>query len=302
MPTRPPSLRAIAAFEAAARHQSFAKAAQELNLSHGAISHAIKALEERLGERLFVRQGRGVALTEPGRVFAGRVRLGLGMLSQAFDTTPWVNRSKLVVTLHPALAGRILAPRITSFHAAHPEIDLVFHSSGALESVGDGEIDAGVRYGPGGWSGLSSARLFGETWFPVISPAYPSPPRRPEELPQHPLLGHPEIPWRPWFAAAGLDLGEPRTVMTTDESGLLLDLAAGGVGIALARSVLAGPDLASGRLLKLFEIEVPAAYGYWLVWNPATPKRAAIEAFHNWLTQTVTPTLTYIGENSSPQR
>jgi LysR family transcriptional regulator, glycine cleavage system transcriptional activator len=301
MPTRPPSLRAIAAFEAAARHQSFAKAAQELNLSHGAVSHAIRGLEDRLATQLFIRQGRGVALSEPGRVFAGRVRLSLGLLSQAFDTMPWVNRSKLVVTLHPAFAGRILAPRIAGFQAAQPGIDLELRASGMLEPVGEGEIDVGIRYGPGGWSGLSSARLFDETWFPVISPAYPAPPpRTPKELLEHPLLGHPEIPWRPWFAAAGLDHDEPRAVITTDESGLLLDLAASGVGIGLVRSVLAAPDIAAGRLLKLFEIEVPANYGYWLVWNPASPKLAAIEAFYGWLAQAIVPSVLAIGEKPSP--
>ena len=162
MPGRPPSLRAIAAFEAAARHQSFAKAADELNLTHGAISHAIRSLEDRLGSELFDRQGRGVALTEPGRVLAGRVRLGIGLLSDAFETRPWVERSKLVVSVLPGFATRVLVPRLERFRARHPDIELDIRANWSLAPVGEREIDIGLRYGPGGWASLSAVRLLDE--------------------------------------------------------------------------------------------------------------------------------------------
>jgi LysR family transcriptional regulator, glycine cleavage system transcriptional activator len=206
-----------------------------------------------------------------------------------------------VVTAHPSFAMRLLAPRLGDLQARCPGIELDLRASPNLEPIGEREIDVGIRYGPGTWAGLSSARLFGETLFPVIAPAFMRRlPERPEDLANHPLLTHPEFPWRPWFAAAGLDWDEPRGVMTTDESGLLLDLAAGGVGIALARSGLAAPDLLSGRLLRLFDIEVPANYAYWLVWNPASPKLAAIEAFRAWLWEALPDPA--IGEKFSPQR
>src|SRR5437868_7578189 len=193
MPGRPPSLRAIAAFEAAARHQSFAKAADELNLTHGAISHAIRSLEERLGSELFDRQGRGVSPTEPGRVLAGRVRLGIGLLSDAFETKPWIERSKLVISVLPGFASRVLVPRLKRFHDRHPNIEIEVRANWSLAPVGEREIDVGLRYGPGGWAGLSAVKLLDETVFPVVSPDYPRPlPATPRDLPDPQLTGHSE--------------------------------------------------------------------------------------------------------------
>ena len=286
MPGRPPSLRAIAAFEAAARHQSFAKAADELNLTHGAISHAIRSLEDRLGSELFDRQGRGVALTEPGRVLAGRVRLGIGLLSDAFETRPWIERSKLVISVLPGFATRILVPRLEHFRARHPDIELEIRANWSLAPVGEREIDVGLRYGPGGWAGLSAVRLLDETLFPVVSPDYARPlPASPAELLNHELIGHPELSWRVWFAAAGIETNEPKSAIAIDDSVLTLDLARTGAGIALARSLLVQADLESGRLRRLFETEVKADYSYWMVWNPVSPKLGNIERFRSWLTE-----------------
>lgn len=285
MPARPPSLRAIAAFEAAARHQSFAKAADELNLTHGAISHAIRGLEDRLGNELFDRQGRGVALTDAGRILAGRVRLGIGLLSDAFDTKPWIERSRLVVSTLPGFATRFLAPRLHRFRERHPDIDLEVGSSWSLAPIGDRKIDIGLRYGPGGWAGLSAVKLAEESMFPVVSPFYGRPlPQTPRELLGHDLIGHSHFPWRLWFAEAGLTTGEPKTALFVDDSALVLDLAAAGAGIALARSLLVQGDLDTGRLRRLFDFEVKADYSYWMVWNPVSPKLANIELFRAWLT------------------
>lgn len=285
MPGRPPSLRAIAAFEAAARHQSFAKAADELNLTHGAISHAIRSLEDRLGSELFDRQGRGVALTEPGRVLAGRVRLGIGLLSDAFETKPWVERSKLVVSVLPGFATRFLIPRLDRFRKRHPQIELDIRANWSLAPVGEREIDVGLRYGPGGWAGLSAVKLMEETIFPVVSPDYPrSLPGTPGELLRHDLISHPELSWRVWFAAAGIETPEPRSAITVDDSVLMLDLVSRGVGIALGRSLISLADIESGRLQRLFDVEVKADYSYWMVWNPVSPKLANIELFRAWLT------------------
>ena len=286
MPGRPPSLRAIAAFEAAARHQSFAKAADELNLTHGAISHAIRSLEERLGSELFDRQGRGVSPTEPGRVLAGRVRLGIGLLSDAFETKPWIERSKLVISVLPGFASRVLVPRLKRFHDRHPNIEIEVRANWSLAPVGEREIDVGLRYGPGGWAGLSAVKLLDETVFPVVSPDYPHPlPATPRDLLDHQLIAHPEFSWRVWFAAAGVETAEPRSALAIDDSVLNLELAAAGGGIALARSLLSQCDLDSGRLQRLFDIEVQADYSYWMVWNPVSPKLANIELFRAWLTE-----------------
>ena len=286
MPGRPPSLRAIAAFEAAARHQSFAKAADELNLTHGAISHAIRSLEDRLGSELFDRQGRGVSLTEPGRVLAGRVRLGIGLLSDAFETKPWIERSKLVVSVLPGFASRVLVPRLKRFRERHPNIELEVRANWSLAPVGEREIDVGLRYGPGGWAGLSAVKLMDEVLFPVVSPDYPRAlPASPRELLEHDLISHPELSWRVWFAAAGIDTPEPRVGITIDDSVLMLDLVRRGAGIALGRSLLSLHDVEQGRLKRLFNVDVKADYSYWMVWNPVSPKLGNVELFRAWLTE-----------------
>lgn len=297
MPGRPPSLRAIAAFEAAARHQSFAKAADELNLTHGAISHAIRSLEDRLGSELFDRQGRGVSLTEPGRVLAGRVRLGIGLLSDAFETRPWVERTKLVVSVLPGFATRILIPRLDRFRKRHPQIELDIRANWSLAPVGEREIDVGLRYGPGGWAGLSAIKLMDEVLFPVVSPDYPrSLPATPAELLRHDLISHPELSWRVWFAAAGIETPEPRSSVIIDDSVLMLDLVSRGAGIALGRSLISFADIESGRLQRLFDVDVKADYSYWMVWNPVSPKLANIELFRAWLSDELAD---YVGDRPS---
>jgi len=284
MPGRPPSLRAIAAFEAAARHQSFSKAAEELNLTHGAISHAIKGLEQRLGQQLFERSARGVLLSEPGRILASKVRLSVGLLSEAFEARPWLRRSHLVISVLPAFASRILIPRLPLFRAAYPQITLDLRMTQRLADIARGDADAAIRYGPGRWAGLNAFKLAEEKLFPVVSPLYAAPlPRHPADLRDEDMIGHPELPWRPWLAAAGLDRPEPDMPLVIDDAAMLLDAAAAGAGVVLARSVLAAPDLQGGRLVRLFDTEIAALYAYWLVSNPVSEKQEAIACFRDWL-------------------
>jgi len=284
MPGRPPSLRAIAAFEAAARHQSFTRAAQELNLTHGAISHAIRGLEERLGDRLFERRARGVVLTETGRILAGTVRLSVEMLSEAFEPRPWLQRSHLRISLLAPFAARILVPRLAAFRAAHPDITLELRMTDTLADIGAGKTDIGVRYGPGRWAGLNAFRVADEELFPVVSPHWSRPlPQSPAEMRDEELIRHPDFPWKLWFAAAGVHRPEPNAPLTIDDSALLLEAAADGHGIALARSRLVEADLRSGRLVRLFETAMAAPYAYWMVWDPVSEKLEAIGRFRDWL-------------------
>lgn len=284
MAVRPPSLRAIAAFEAAARHQSFSKAAQELNLTHGAISHAVKGLEERLGSRLFERRARGVALTEAGRVLAGKVRLSVALLGEAFEVRPQLQRSHLAISALPHFASRFLIPRLGSFRDAHPEISLRLTLTERLANIGDGEVDLALRYGPGQWTGTNAFKLADERLFPVATPSHPATRlKHPRELPIDQLIEHPEFSWKPWFAAAGLDWPEVRMALSIDESSILLDAAAAGAGVALGRSLLVQPDLRSGRLVRLFDVEIAAPYSYWLVWSPTSQKEETIGKFRDWL-------------------
>ena len=283
MPSRPPSLRAIAAFEAAARHQSFSKAAAELVLTQGAVSHAISSLEKRLGVELFVRSGRQIVLTDAGRTLAGRVRLGLSLIGDAFETSPWLERSTLRITVVPAFARRVIAPLLPSLRRDFRDLVVHMSSSWNLEPIGS-DYDVGLRYGPGRWNGLSAARIADETLVAVASPLYPrSLPTSPRELFKHDLIGHPEFPWSLWFDAAGIPTREPAVSLSVTDSDVLIDAAAAGAGIALVRSCLADQQLRSGALLRLFDVEAPAPYAYWMVWNPTTPKAGLIEEFRLWL-------------------
>jgi LysR family glycine cleavage system transcriptional activator len=184
MPVRPPSLRSIAAFEAAARHASFTRAADELNLTPGAISHAIKALELRLDQQLFKREGRAVALTEAGRMLAARVRLSLGLLADAFDTSSWRARDRLVISTLSSIAERLLLPGLPGLKAAAPGMMLDLRCTTALADL-DRDIDLAIRFDPGGWCGCSNAKCPPSTAIgPCGTPARPSfPSSRPLSMP-----------------------------------------------------------------------------------------------------------------------
>lgn len=282
MPVRPPSLRAIAAFEAAARHESFTKAADELNLTQSAISHAIRSLELRLGVDLFERYGRTVSLTEPGRAFASRLRLSLNLISEAFEAPARLGRTRLVVTASPGVAERILANRLPAFLSGHPDRELELRTAWGAAEVTAGEADVAVLYGVGACAGLAQQRLAGEVLFPVAAPG-PDLPRRPEDLVHAPLIHQPEHPWRLWLEQVGLgELPAPAT-LTADSPLAALELARSGAGVALARGLLVREDLSAGRLVRLFEAEAALREHYAAVWNPASPRAEVARPFVNWL-------------------
>jgi LysR family glycine cleavage system transcriptional activator len=280
---RPPSLRSIAAFEAAARHRSFTKAAAELNLTSGAVSHAIKALETRLGKSLFERIGRKVSLTPAGQALAPQVRLSLSLLGDAFDVSPWLTRGRLAVSTLPSIAHKILLPALAEFLRSSPELRLDLRCSDTLAELG-GEVDVAIRFGPGGWSGLQSRQLAGERLFPVASPQYrPNLPSSFEELRACNLIQHPESSWRLWLEPLGWNFDDLHSTLAIDDSIMVLEAAAEGMGVGLARSQLVQSYLRSGRLVRLFDHDVAAEYSYWAVWNGGSPKRDLIESFVAWV-------------------
>ena len=278
MPVRPPSLRAVAAFEAAARHRSFARAAEELNLTPGAISHAIKGLEERLQQTLFDRVGKHVVLTPSGQRLAARVRLSLGLLADAFDVAPWHMRGRLVVSTLSPIAERILLPAFGQLTKACSGVVFDLRCSPALADL-DGDVDVAIRFGPGKWQGLESRFLGEERLFPVASPAYAGGalPRTEEELPSQALIHHPESNWRLW--SEDLTPSSVEGSLFIDEAAVVLKAAAAGQGIALARGRLVQNDIEAGTLVRLFDRSVAAEYSYWAVWSPSSPKLAMIDEF-----------------------
>ncbi len=280
MPARPPSLRSITAFEAAARHQSFTRAAAELNLTTGAISHAIRALEIRLDCPLFHRSGRRVSLTDGGQALASRIRLSVALLDDVFDLTPWLRRDRLVLTTLSSIAGRILLPALPDLKRAMPDVTFDLRCSSALAELGE-DVDVAIRFGPGGWHGLETRHLADERLFPVASPHYRGGalPQGLDDLSGCELIRHSDSNWQLWLNPVGLDFKKLRSTLAIDDASLVLDVAAAGHGIALARARLVQPDLDSGRLVRLFRHDVAAEYAYWAVWSGSSPKRALIGTF-----------------------
>jgi len=288
VPVRPPSLRAIAAFEAAARHESFTKAADELNLTQSAISHAVRSLELRLGVDLFDRFGRTVALTEAGRTFVSRLRLSLNLISEAFETPARPGRARLVIAATAGIAERILSNRLPGFMASQPDRELELRTVTGAGEVNTGEADVAILYGAGACAGLTQRRLAGEALFPVAGPG-PNLPRRPEDLVRAPLICQPEHPWRLWLEQVGLCDLPTHATLTADSQLAALELARGGAGVCLARGLLVRDDLRSGRLVRLFEAEASLREDYTAVWNPASPRADLIRPFVDWLAAALDP-------------
>lgn len=284
-PGRLPSLPALRAFEAAARAGSVARAADELFVTPGAISHQIKSLEEQLGYTLFVRQGRGLALTPEGRRLALKlnqmlVEVGreLGAIQQERE------RPRLTVTAVPSFSARWLAPRLGRFIERHPQIELWVQSSKQVEQLATNGIDLAIRLGPGNWPGVHAMPFFEEYFVVVASPQLPGElPATPADLAGRLLLRGEGEPWLPWFQLAGLDWPEPTQGLVFSDSGLIVQAAVDGQGIALARRSLVQDELASGRLLQLFPLTLPFPWRYWLVTANPPPLRPVLQTFVDWL-------------------
>ncbi len=266
---RLPSLRAICAHESAARLGSFTKAAQELNVTQGAVSRQIKELERHLATELFVRSGPRLRLTEKGRELAASAGRALDVLRDAV-TVAQGRREAGYVTLSmlPSVATKWLAPRLGRFVNQHPDIDLRVSASRNLVNFEAEEIDAAIRYGKGNWSGLRAELLGGETVFPVCTPAYAEDLGliTPDRLTRATLL-HADIEedWATWFGTAGFAKDRVPQGPRLGDAAAIMQAAIDGQGVALGRSRLVADDLVSGRLIAPFEIELPASFSYWFV-------------------------------------
>lgn len=278
-------LTALRTFEAAARHGSFTRAAEELHVTQGAVSRQVQALEARLGVALFDRNGRTLKLSLEGRRLASAATEALERLGAAVAELTGPER---VVTLSmlPSVATCWIAPRMQDFTAAFPAIALRLSASRHLVDFQAEGIDAAIRYGPGGWADVAAEQLATERIFPVCSPEYVGrlDLATPEDLARATLL-HTDVPdgWREWFAAAGCPELFTDKGIYLDEDAALLRAAAEGEGMALGRSVLVAGDLASGRLIAPFDVSIPATYSYWFVAPRDAPRRREVELVRDWL-------------------
>jgi LysR family glycine cleavage system transcriptional activator len=287
-----PNLAALRAFEAAARHESFSRAAEEIHVTPGAISHQIRALEEELGLLLFTRNGKRIAITDSGQRFAAAIRKSLGEIASAAEALQEQNRQqRLVVSSPPSFASRWLAPRLWKFVDRHPGIEVVLQSSSHLNDLTRDGIDVGLRFGLGSYPGLKSEKILEEFYYPVASPHYRQGrlPSSPQQLRDCVLLRMDGLQesWLPWFALAGLDLPDPAGGLVTEDSSLTLRAAADGAGVALTRHAIASQEIAAGELVRLFDIALLSDRAYYFVTVPDVAVKPQVQHFRVWIEEEI---------------
>ena len=288
MVRRLPPLNALRVFEAAARHLSFTRAAEELNVTQAAVSHQIKGLEERLGLKLFRRLNRALLLTDQGQAHYPSVRDALDALAEATKRLgAGVEAGRLTVSTLVSFAANWLVPRLGRYRALNPEIDVRITTSDSLVDFARHDVDLAIRYGGGEWRGLDAVRLMTEEVFPVCSPDLLDggrPLRNPSDLGHYTLL-HDDMreDWQMWLMAAGATDIDATRGPGFSNSNLVVQAAIAGEGVALGRSVLVADDLAQGRLVRPFDMSLPGEFAYYIVCPEADARRPKVEAFRNWL-------------------
>ena len=288
-----PPLKPLRAFEAAARHLSFTKAAQELNVTQAAISHQVKTLEDALQIQLFRRFNRRLMLTDAGQMYLPSLTEALDQIDAATHRLRANDDSgDLKISVATSVAAKWLLPRLVRFRQKHTDIDVSVSASDKLVDFARDDMDMGIRYGRGVYPGLRVDLLMQDTVFPVCSPTLLQgqvPLNQPSDLKHHTLLHEEwgeqaEAPdWRAWLAAAGATGVNPVRGPGYSHSNLSLQAAMDGQGVALGRSSLVGLDLEAGRLVQPFGPSLPTTYACYLVSPLAAADRHKIKAFREWL-------------------
>lgn len=296
----PVYLNALRAFEAAARLQSFAAAADELNVSPPAISHLIRSLEEYVGRPLFIRSRSGVVLTAEAASAFPDIRTGFDLIGTGLQRLRRPVQTNIVtMSVTPAFAAKWLLPRIEAFRAGHPHLDIRLDSTNRLvDFLGEG-IDIGVRYGCGSYPQLKAERMMGESVFPVCAPQLASKLSGSASAAsggvfENLCLIHdttmdfdPSFPtWAAWMAARGLQMPSGRTLQI-NASALAIEAAVSGQGIALGRGALVAEDLAAGRLVRPFATAAgdheKTEFAYYVVYPEQIELPERVCAVRDWL-------------------
>jgi len=288
MPRQLPPLNALRAFEAAARNESFTRAAEELCVTQGAVSHQVKALEATLGIKLFNRERQRLAITDAGREYLNVVRDALDRIAAGTERVLQRQSSGvLTVSTSPDFAAKWLVYRLGRFAEAHPGIDLRVSATMHHVDFVREEVDVAVRHGDGNWGGLNAVRLCSEQLFPVCSPKLVSGRNRiaePADLLKSPLLHLDDSKaWSQWFDAAGVADAEMSHGLVLNRASMLIDAAVDGQGVALARTTLAAWDVLNGRLVKPFDVGLRLSRTYWIVCPKTTSTKPKITTFRDWL-------------------
>jgi len=288
MRQRLPPLNALKAFEAAARHESFTRAAEELFVTQGAVSHQVKALESELGLKLFNRERQRLVLTEAGRDYLGVVRDALDRIALGTERLlQRQNAGALTVSTSPDFAAKWLVHRLGHFAEAHPEIDLRVSATLHHVDFAREEVDMAVRHGDGNWPGLDTVRLSSEQLFAVCSPKLLTGRRRltkPSDMLKYPLIHmDSRADWSKWLQAAALEDAAVIHGPVLNRASMVIDAAINGQGIALARTTLAAWDLINARLVRPFPEALRLSKTYWIICPKATSALPKIKTFRDWL-------------------
>jgi LysR family glycine cleavage system transcriptional activator len=289
-----PPLNSLRAFEAVGRHLSFSKAANELNVTPGAISQQVRGLEDFLEIKLFKRRNRSIVLTDSGQVFLPLLSDGFSRITEAVDS---VRRSQgdepLTITAAPSFTSKWLIPRLCKFQALHPEIDVRIDASSRLVDFVREDIDVGIRFGTGEIEGLDSVYLFSFDLIPVCSPDLKHEGRALQDLSDlhHYTLLHsqdtdfdPSFPdWAMWLATAGVDDVDASRGIFFSQGEMVIEAAIEGQGIALAASVMAAGAIESGRLVQPFETRLPVRLSFHLITTRQKSRGSKIGAFRQWI-------------------
>ena len=285
---RLPPLNALRAFEAAARLGSFSKAADAIFVTHGAVSRAVRQLEDDLGQPLFRRTTRSVTLTATGETYAHEVRSILNRLSRATERArAQGEEGALNISTLDSFASMWLLPRLRGFRKSHPGIDVRLSTAWELVNFVNDDIDIALRYGTGQYENLEADFLMDEDLFPVCSPELfkgPHPLIIPQDLQHHELIHDVFIvDWKMWLTAAGIENIDATRGASYESSDLAIRAAIQGDGVALGRSKLVEDDIMAGRLIRPFDLSLSPSYAYYAVYPPGALETPKIRAFRDWI-------------------
>lgn len=302
MPKLPP-MSAVRVFEAAARHQSFTRAAEELGMTQAAVSYQIRMLEDRIGAALFTRLPRQVTLTAKGQQLAPAVTEAFEALRVAFANVEENVQTVLSITTLTTFASSWLVPRLGRFQELHPNIAVQIAVSPQVVDLVQNEVDVGIRAGKGNWPGLESKFLLPSVFTPVCSPELirRMDIREPKDLLKLPLIGIRDPWWPEWFAAAGVmdfDLSDrPDHALGAQQFEVMAAIA--GQGVALVSPDFFRADLDAGRLVQPFDLVLEAERSYWVVYPKARKRLPKIKAFVDWISSEIAKDSAEIGRTQA---
>lgn len=290
-----PSLSALAAFEAAARHGSFTRAAEELNLTQGAVSRQVAHLEQVLGVALFERVRKRVSLTPAGGAYAAEIREGLSRIAAATVSTMAFRGAAglLHLAILPTFGTRWLIPRLPRFTEAHPGITINFATKLVPFDFAREPLDAAIHFGDPVWPGARLHRLMGEEIVPVAAPALVA--RlgfaQPADMLRAPLLQQSTRPraWANWLEQQGLAPSRASMGPRFEQFAMVSQAAVAGLGLAIVPRFLVEEELRAGSLVIPFDLPVTGSEGYYLVYPEARARLPAVVAFRDWLLRECQP-------------